>query len=157
MEDKTFKNSSLSEKVGMVKNFASAITSRGLKNKKIDKANKQLRVLSCFGDDGELIPCEYLRDSKTEGKHYCGGCGCGDKPGTWLTANGGKYSKLDYPKLHCPLQMPGFANYEESTPDESVDPITRRYYIENVDLSRVSKIDVSSPEPPEPKEKKNEN
>ena len=105
MEDKTFKKSSLSEKMGMVKNFASAIASRGITNKKIDKANKQLRVLSCFGDNGELIPCEYLRDSKTDGKNYCGGCGCGDKPGTWLMPDGEKYSKLDYPKLHCPLQM----------------------------------------------------
>ena len=36
MEDKNFGNSSFKEKLGMMKNFASAITSRGFKNKKID-------------------------------------------------------------------------------------------------------------------------
>ena len=151
MEDKSFGNSSFTEKLGMMKNFASAITSRGFKNKKIDQATKQLRVLSCFGDNGELIPCEYLRESKTgEGKHFCGGCGCGNKKGTWLMADGENYSKLDYPKLHCPLNMPGFANYEESAEDESEEPVTRRYYIENMSPEDMTDIKVSLPEPPEP-------
>ena len=153
MEDKEFSNSSFKEKLGMMKNFASAITSRGFKNRKIDKATKQLRVLSCFGDNGELIPCEYLRKSETgDGKHYCGGCGCGDKKGTWLVADQENYSKLDYPKLHCPLTMPGFANYKESDSDESVEPVTRRYYIENMTPEVMQDIQVSLPEPPEPPE-----
>jgi len=154
MEDKDFGSSSFKEKLGMMKNFASAIVSRGLKNKKIDQATKQLRVLSCLGDNGDLTPCEYLRDSKTNGKYFCGGCGCGDKKGTWLMSEGENYSKLDYPKLHCPLDMPGFANYKESKPDESVEPITTLYYIENMSPEDMKDISVSLPEPPEPPEKK---
>ena len=148
--DKSFGSSSFTEKLGMMKNFASAITSRGLNNKKIDKATKQLRVISCFGDNGELIPCEYLRDSNTSGNHYCGGCGCGDKRGTWLISDDDQYSKLDYPKLYCPLSMPGFANYEVSEVEESVEPVTRRYYIENMSPKDMTHIAVSLPEPPEP-------
>lgn len=149
MEDQNFKNASMRDKVGMVKNFANSMISRGLKNKKIDEATKQLRIISCFGDDGELIPCEYLRKSKTEGKFYCGGCGCGDSKRTWLHGEGEEYSKLDYPKLHCPLQMPGFTNYEESPPDEAEEPVTRRYYIEQMEPERIANIEVSLPEPPE--------
>jgi len=147
-EDKDFKNSSIREKAGMVKNFAKSMISRGLSNKKIDQATKQLRAISCFGDDGELIPCEYLRKSETPGKFYCGGCGCGDSKRTWLQIEGEDYSKLDYPKLHCPLQMPGFTNYEESDEDESEEPVTRRYYIEQMDNTRIENITVSLPEPP---------
>ena len=149
MEDKNFKNSSMREKAGMVKNFAKSMISRGLKNKKIDEATKQLRIISCFGDNDELIPCEYLRKSKTDGKFYCGGCGCGDSKRTWLQGDGEEYSKLDYPKLHCPLQMPGFTNYEESPPDEAEEPVTRRYYIEQMEPDRIAEITVSLPQPPE--------
>jgi hypothetical protein len=155
MKEKDFDSSSFKEKLGMMKNFASAVVSRGFNNKKIDEATKQLRVLSCFGDNKELPACEYLKNSKTgDGKHYCGGCGCGDKKGTWLVSDGEQYSKLDYPKLHCPLDMPGFANYEESKPNESVEPITRRYYIENMSPEEMKDISVSLPEPPEPPKKK---
>lgn len=135
----------------MVQNFASAIASRGLTNKKIGTSEKQLRVLSCFGNShtgGQLPPCEHLKKSKTEGKYFCGGCGCGDKPRTWLLANGEEYSKLDYPKLTCPLKMPGFSNYEKSTPDEAMPPITRRFYIENMPIEEVNKIPVTSPDIP---------
>lgn len=135
----------------MVQNFASAITSRGLTNKKIGKFEKQLRVLSCFGNKhagGQLPPCEHLKQSKTEGKYYCGGCGCGDKPMTWLLAEGDQYSKLDYPKLHCPLKMPGFTNYEKSTEDEALPPITRRFYIENMPPEKIEDVLVTSPEIP---------
>lgn len=137
----------------MVQNFASAIASRGLTNKKIGTSEKQLRVLSCFGNahlGGQLPPCEHLKKSKTEGKYFCGGCGCGDKPRTWLLAEGEEYSKLDYPKLSCPLKMPGFSNYEKSTPDEAIPPITRRFYIENMPIEEVNKIPVTSPEIPVP-------
>ena len=43
-------NKSVSKKIGMVQSFAMALASRGLTNKKINKATKQLRVLSCFGN-----------------------------------------------------------------------------------------------------------
>lgn len=143
----------VSKKLGMIQSFASAIASRGLANNKVNRATKQLRVLSCFGNtetSGELPPCEQLKQSETPGKHFCGGCGCGDKPHTWLMANGEEYSKLDYPKLNCPLQMPGFTNYQPSAPDEANEPVTRRYYIENIDYNEISKIDVSLPEKKEP-------
>jgi len=141
----------LSQKMSMVKSFASAIASRGLSNNKVNKATKQLRVLSCFGNQhtgGELPPCEYLKQSTTPGKHYCGGCGCGDKPRTWLMAEGEEYSKLDYPNLNCPLNMPGFTNYQPSKPDEANSPITRRYYLENIDYNEIIKTSVSLPEAP---------
>tara|TARA_Y100000034_G_C6888629_1_gene408395 strand:- start:159 stop:644 length:486 start_codon:yes stop_codon:yes gene_type:complete len=136
-------------KLGMAKNFAKSILSRGLSNKKANKITKQLRVISCFGDGEELIPCEYLRTSeKDDNKSFCGGCGCGDRKGTWLVANGDEYSKLDYPKLACPLQMPGFTNYEESEPDEADDPITRRFYIEQMDPERIKAVEVTLNEHP---------
>ena len=65
MKEKDFDSSSFKEKLGMMKNFASAVVSRGFNNKKIDEATKQLRVLSCFGDNKELPACEYLKNSKT--------------------------------------------------------------------------------------------
>ena len=56
----------LRKKVGMAKSFASSVVSRGIANKKTDKLTKQLRVISCFGNEhlgGELPPCEHLKNS----------------------------------------------------------------------------------------------
>jgi len=138
------------KKLSMVQSFATALTSRGLDNKKVNKPAKQLRVLSCFGNSqqgGQLPPCEHLKQSKTPGKFYCGGCGCGDKPMTWLAGSEQEYSKLDYPKLNCPLNMPGFTNYKHSEPDEAIPPITRKHYIENMNYNDVTAISVTLPEP----------
>jgi hypothetical protein len=102
----------IANKMTMMQNFASAIVSRGVSNNKVSLPVKQLRVASCFGNmkqGGELPPCEHLKPSSTAGQFFCGGCGCGDRKGTWLIAEGDEYSKLDYPKLACPLQMPGFS------------------------------------------------
>jgi hypothetical protein len=144
----------IGKKIGMVQSFASALASRGLSNAKINKPTKQLRVLSCFGNKaqgGELPPCEYLKNSTVlPGKHFCGGCGCGDKPHTWLVADGEQYSKLDYPRLSCPLKMPGFTNYEASKPEEAGPPPTRRNYIENINYSEIEKIPVTLPEMEKP-------
>lgn len=141
----------IKQKLNMIQTFASAITSRGINNEKVTKPIKQLRVLSCFGNQdrgGVLPPCEHLKNSKTDGKFYCGGCGCGDKSGTWLTSEGEVYSKLDYPRLSCPLQMPGFSNYNISKPDEGVPPVTRRWYIEQMSYQDIDKIKVNIHEPP---------
>jgi len=141
----------IKQKLTMMQSFAMAITSRGLNNEKVTKPIKQLRVLSCFGNQaqgGVLPPCEHLKQSATPGKFYCGGCGCGDRKGTWLNAAEEEYSKLDYPKLNCPLNMPGFTNYQKSKPDEAVSPITRRYYIEQLPYKEIEKIQVTNPEPP---------
>lgn len=154
MKDKNFKNSSFKQKLGMAKNFAKSILSRGINDKKVDITTKQLRVISCFGDDNELIPCEYLRESEVDStKSYCGGCGCGDRKATWLVADGNEYSKLDYPKLSCPLQMPGFTDYEQSDPDEAEEPVTRRYYIEQMDITEIADIKVSLHETPNQEKK----
>jgi len=75
-------------------------------------------------------------------KHICGGCGCGDRKQTFLVAEAEEYGKLDYPKLACPLQMPGFTNYLVSTSDESEEPVTRKYYIENIDYENIQKLNV---------------
>ena len=139
----------LSAKLGLVQSFAQAIVSRGISDTKIDTPIKQLRVLSCFGNGAELPPCQNLKPSETPGKFFCGGCGCGDKPRTWLMGSSEEYSKLDYPKLQCPLKMPGFTNYENSLPEEKTEPITRKYYIENIDYTEVAKIQVNTHKPPE--------
>lgn len=142
-----------SKGISMVKSFSSAIASRGFSNERVNRPIKQLRVLSCFGNKsqgGELTPCEYLRESETPGKHFCGGCGCGDKASTWLMAENNEYSKLDYPKLNCPLNMPGFTNYQPSGPDEATQPVTRRYYIENMNFNTVLNTPVTTPSNPGP-------
>ena len=141
----------IGNKVSMVQNFASAIVSRGISNNKVSLPVKQLRVMSCFGNmkqGGELPPCEHLKPSVTAGKFFCGGCGCGDRKGTWLVSDGDEYSKLDYPKLSCPLNMPGFSNYKKSDASEGEAPITRRYYIENnITYKDLEKIPVTVPDP----------
>ncbi len=146
----------LKRKLSMVQSFASALASRSINNKKINKPIKQLRVLSCFGNQqngGVLPPCEHLMDSETgEGKNYCGACGCGDRKQTWLIQEAEEYSKLDYPKVACPLQMPGFSNYLVSTPDEADEPVTRKFYIENMDYELVQKVPVTIGEQPIPPE-----
>ena len=146
----------IKRKLSMIQSFASALASRNINNKKINKPIKQLRVLSCFGNrniDGVLPPCEHLMESQTgEGKHYCGACGCGDKKGTWLVQKSDDYSKLDYPKVGCPLQMPGFSNYIVSGSDESEEPVTRKYYIENMDYQLVQRVPVQIGDKPEKSE-----
>tara|TARA_R110000824_G_scaffold189323_2_gene370742 strand:+ start:3735 stop:4265 length:531 start_codon:yes stop_codon:yes gene_type:complete len=146
----------IKKKLGMVQSFAVALASRGLNNNKINKPIKQLRVLSCFGNEeqGGILPqCEHLKESETgEGMHYCGACGCGDKKMTWLTQHADEYSKLDFPKVACSLQMPGFTNYVISTPDEAVEPVTRKYYIENIEYKEVQKTPVTIGSQPIPEE-----
>ena len=146
----------ISRKIGMIQSFAMSLTSKGLNEKKINRATKQLRVLSCFGDkhlNGAVPPCEHLKESKTDGQYFCGGCGCGDRAGTWLVANGNDYSKLDYPKLNCPITMPGFTNYVASKPDEAISPITRKYYLENIAFDDLNKMPVTLPDMPEAMQK----
>ena len=141
-------NNMMKKGFSMIQSFALSMASRGLKNKKVDIPVKQLRVLSCFGDKnngGNIPPCKHLTKSSTEDKFYCGGCGCGDKSSTWLISNDEDYSKLDYPKLNCPLKMPGFSNYEINP----LDTDERKKRIENHDLTQLTKIIVTSPDPKE--------
>ncbi len=48
--------------------FLKAMTSRGILNRKIEIPLKQLRVLSCFGNNKDIPSCEYLKNSSVEGK-----------------------------------------------------------------------------------------
>ncbi len=118
--------------------LAMAIASRGLNNTKIDLPTKKLRTLSCFGH-GAIPPCSKLNKSKKSEYFYCGGCGCGDNSNTWLIKADGEYSKLDYPSLNCPLQLPGFTNYDPNSQTEKL----RRDQIENFDPEQLSLIQVT--------------
>lgn len=120
--------------------FAAALASRGLDSKKIDEQTKQLRALSCFGH-GDIPACYYLRASHTAGKHYCGKCGCGDQPRTWLIKESTEYSKLDYPNLQCPLKMPGFTNYDPNFYDPKNKE--RKLKIEEYDPENLKYIQIT--------------
>ena len=130
----------------MVQSFATSMISRGLSNKKTNRPTKRLRVISCFGDSsigGNISPCAGLMSSNVEkGKFYCGKCGCGDRKQTWLIADGESYSKLDYPKLNCPLSMPGFTNYK---PSENKTDDSRKREIEQYDMEKLQQITISLP------------
>ena len=125
--------------------LAMSLASRGFTNKKAFIWEKQLRVLSCFGNES-ILPCPNLIKSENHGGHYCGACGCGDTPYTQLLVNGKAYSKLDYPYLSCPLKMPGFSNYEPANPKE-IEENNRKTQIEIYDIMDLDKIIVSNPDP----------
>ena len=62
-------------------------------------------------------------------------------------AEGEKYSKLDYPVLSCPLKMPGFTNYEPTSEDEQLPPMSRKAYIDTrIKPVDIQKIQVSVPD-----------
>jgi hypothetical protein len=115
--------------------FTQSVVSKGLNNNKAEPAVIHLRQLSCHGDEGKkLPPCSERKDSvKFPGSFFCGACGCGDKEMTQLATrkldNGeNAYYKLEYPKVHCPLMMPGFTNYIPTTSGISENP--RKKFIE---------------------------
>lgn len=112
--------------------------SRGItQDKRIDDETKKVRLVSCHGDPSLGIePCPFRRESTVEvGRYYCGECGCGDRQATWLNAKTPEdYTKLDFPRVVCPLNMPGFTNYAES----SAETVERRM---KYDFSRKEKIE----------------
>jgi hypothetical protein len=120
--------------------FAASLASRGINNTKTDIETKKLRVLSCFGHD-EISPCQHLKLSKNKQNHYCDKCGCGDHKHTWLVKSSEEYSKLDYPKLDCPLKMPGFTNYDPNFYTENSKQ--RKQQIENTDPEKLQFIQVT--------------
>ena len=122
--------------------FSASLASRGLTNTKTDIPTKQLRILSCFGGGTLTTTCPYLKQSAVDStKHYCGGCGCGDKPHTWLMAESTDYSKLDYPVLNCPMQMPGFSNYDPNF--KPIEVKLRKEMIEEIDPKELELIQVT--------------
>lgn len=106
--------------------FLSSITSRGI----IDSAKDILNIdgtdgqrvsdevynerkLSCFGNGSDILQCQVLKYD-TDGKPFCGACGCKSNKLAILTpSEEGGYSKLHYPYLECPLKKKGFSNYEQ--------------------------------------------
>ena len=96
------------------KNMAKAYASKGLSGKRANEEVVEIRSMSCHGmKDIGLAPCEFRGTSEeNEGRHYCLECGCGDRQATWLNAlNEDDYTKLHFPNVVCPLNMPGFTNY----------------------------------------------
>jgi len=120
--------------------FAMAIASRGFNNYKTDLPTKQLRYISCYGN-GTIPPCKFLKKSKDSNHYYCGKCGCGDHKHTWLIRDPGEYCKLDYPKIDCPLKMPGFSNYDPSFYDK--EDGNRKHSIENLDPAFIQLIQLT--------------
>ena len=122
--------------------FAASLASRGISNTKTDVKTKQLRVLSCFGGSTINTPCVFLKTSSVDStKSYCGGCGCGDKSHTWLLQSSEEYSKLDYPVLNCPMQMPGFSNYDPNF--KPIEVKLRKEMIEEIDPKELELIQVT--------------
>lgn len=116
--------------------FASSVASRGVNNKKCSDETKELRKLSCHGND-TIKPCSSRKPSeKYPGSFFCGACGCGDKQGTQLADltinNQPNYGKLDYPKVWCPLNMPGFQPYKPSDEEPEDMRNSRKIAIENL-------------------------
>lgn len=97
--------------------FARAMASRGLLDKRAPAETRALRVLSCHGD-GVTAPCTSRAYSVTGKFHYCNDCQCGETEVARLDAKGSDpatprfdpadYDKLDYPVLICPRSRPGF-------------------------------------------------
>jgi len=115
--------------------FGRSMASKGITARKAESKSIELRKMSCHGDSSKgLPPCSERKESqKYPGSFYCGKCGCGDKAHTQLinvkNEDGTeKYSKLDYPKVTCPLSMPGFSNYTQSEKGVSENP--RKLFIE---------------------------
>lgn len=113
------------------------MASRGLGNKKANKEQKMLRQLSCHGDGTDALPpCSQRKPSENyQDSFYCGACGCGDKQGTQLidiSINGkDNYGKLDYPKVWCPMNMPGFQPYKPTSEEPIEVQNNRKKNIEN--------------------------
>ena len=153
---------------GNAKSFLKSAWSKGLSGKRVDERTKSLRVISCHGDESRQIsPCEWRRLSEeAEGTYYCGRCGCGDSPKTWLNSEeDDAYTKLDYPNVVCPLQMPGFTNYKpygQEDSDLAKEHVSARkmnieftLYSEGVDLAHRGVDDtpeelIGVEEPPQP-------
>ncbi len=98
------------------KSYAEAVASKGFTGKRACEKIFLARYASCHGNEQEGIsPCPHRAVSeKDASRYYCTACGCGDREATWLNSNNpDDYTKLHFPKVQCPLKMPGFTNYEK--------------------------------------------
>ena len=118
------------------KSMASSYISRGLTNKEAPPEAVELRQMSCHGlEDIGLSPCQFRKESEQEaGRYMCTECGCGDRKQTWLNSNDpDEYTKLHFPKVVCPLNMPGFTNYTAV----KEEPEDRKNYYSNFDRKTI--------------------
>jgi len=102
--------------------FADAQWSRGIRNEKVAEETRDIRDISCHGSEElNIPPCEERRNSeKFNDSYYCGACNCGDFSMTQLkNLDESHYSKLDYPRVSCNKEMPGFSNYVPLTISEN--------------------------------------
>lgn len=102
--------------------FADSLISRGLGNNKVSEEIRDIRDISCHGSEELSIqPCEHrLTSKKYKDSFICEACNCGDFSHTQLSnLDENHYSKLDYPRVHCPMKMPGFSNYVPLTISEN--------------------------------------
>lgn len=112
----------LRNKLAKAWQFADAMRSRGIDNQKVSDEIKDIREISCHGSEelGLTACSERLNSRKYKDSHYCGACNCGDFWHTQINnLQENHYSKLDYPRVFCPKQMPGFSNYVPLTISEN--------------------------------------
>ena len=114
----------LRNKIARAWQVADSMMSRGLNNAKIPEEIKDIRSISCHGSEELGIPpCEHrIPSRKYEGSYYCEACNCGDFMHTQLTnIDENHYSKLDYPRITCPIGMPGFTNFIPLSVEGKID------------------------------------
>lgn len=102
--------------------LADSLMSRGVKNERVSEEIHDIRSISCHGSEElNIQPCSERRESKKfAGSYFCGACNCGDFGHTQIqNLNENHYSKLDYPRVRCPKNMPGFTNYVPLTISEN--------------------------------------
>lgn len=102
--------------------LADSLVSRGLEGAKVSEEIRDVRDISCHGSEEMAIePCPHrLQSKKYKDSFICEACNCGDFSHTQLkNLDENHYSKLDYPRVHCPMQMPGFSNYVPLTISEN--------------------------------------
>lgn len=102
--------------------FADSLFSRGIGNNKVSEEIRDIRDISCHGSvELNIQPCEQrISSKKYKNSFICEACNCGDFNHTQLSnLDENHYSKLDYPRVHCPMKMPGFSNYVPLTISEN--------------------------------------
>lgn len=102
--------------------LADSLVSRGLQGSKVSEEIRDMRDISCHGSEElGLQPCEHrIKSEKYKDSFTCEACNCGDFSHTQLrNLDENHYSKLDYPRVHCPKNMPGFSNYIPLTISEN--------------------------------------
>lgn len=125
------KNYFLRSRFAKAWHLADSLVSRGLAGATVSEEIKDIREISCHGSlEIGITPCEQREPSKKYPQSFiCAACNCGDFGHTQLSnIDAEHYSKLDYPRVHCPKQMPGFSNYTPLTISENNE---RKGLIEN--------------------------